>query len=42
MVCSAIWLGEVITPLAIWGTVLTLLGLAVSEVRLPLKAGNKN
>ncbi|MCH3908466.1 MAG: DMT family transporter [Sphaerochaeta sp.] len=37
MVCSAIWLGEVITPLAIWGTVLTLLGLAVSEVRLPFR-----
>jgi drug/metabolite transporter (DMT)-like permease len=37
MVCSAIYLGETITPLAIWGAVLTLFGLAFSELRLPQK-----
>jgi hypothetical protein len=39
MVCSAIYLGETITPLAIWGAVLTLFGLAFSELRLPKKFG---
>lgn len=39
MVCSAIYLGETITLLAIWGAVLTLFGLAFSELRLPRKFG---
>jgi len=43
VVCSAIFLGEKITPMAVWGTVLTLLGLAFSELRLPKRKteGNK-